>query len=163
MGIKWGTILEVSTKSRNITLIESLLQQSAASISTGTGGPLRSRPLEKRTKGLLTIAFFRRIWLPLPKPVKNSSWPDPTGTSSLAPRHEDVVKSWNHIIRGGGRLIYMWLKPTLTGLLEATFPRSHVPQLIFIGRPTNFKFQSRRFNATCPGAIQTPSGSPDEP
>ena len=99
MRIKWGTLLEISTKKP-----KHYPHQKPASRRCGSDQhwykedlSWQSRLLERGAKRLLTIVFFSRIWLSLSTPVEIFSWPNLTGLSLLAPRHKDVAKTWMHM------------------------------------------------------------------
>ena len=156
MRIKWGTILEISTKKP-----KHYPDQKPATTRCGSDQHLhkgdlswQSRPLERGTKRLLTIAFFSQIWLSLSTPIENSSWPDLIGLSSLAPRHKDVAVTWMHV---NGEIDLYVMKNISQGYPWGRFPGSYLPHLIFRGLPTNFNFRSKRFREKCPGTLRTTS------
>ena len=98
MRIKWGTILEISTKKPKHYPHQKPATRSGSDQHLNKGDlSWQSRPFERGAKSLLTIAFFSQIWLSLSTPVENSSWPDLIGFSSLAPRHKDVAVTWMHV------------------------------------------------------------------
>ena len=99
MRIKWGTILKTSTKRPKHYPHQKPAPTRRSSDQHWNKRDLswQSRPFERGAKRLLKIAFFSQIWLSLSTPVENSSWPDLTGLSSLAPRHKDVAMTWMHI------------------------------------------------------------------
>ena len=99
MRVKWGIILEISTKKPKQYPHQKPAPTRRSSDQHWNKGDLswQSRPFERGAKRLLTIAFFSQIWLSLSTPVENSSWPDPTGLSSVATRHKDLAKTWTHM------------------------------------------------------------------
>ena len=97
--IKWGAILEISTKKpKHYPHQKPAPTRRSSGQHWNKGDPSwQSRLFERGAKRLLTIAFFSQIWLSLSTAVEKSSWPDLTGFSSLAPRHKDVAMTWMHI------------------------------------------------------------------
>ena len=156
MRIKWGTILKISTKKP-----KHYPHQKPASRRCGSDQhwykkdlSWQSRLLEREAKRLLTIAFFSRTWFSLSTPVEIFSWPNLTGLSSL---HLDIKTLLKHECIWTEELNYVWRKSTLKDIHEAAFPGSSLRHLIFRGRPTNFKFRSKRFSEICPGTLRTTS------
>ena len=99
MRIKWGAILEVSTKKPKHYPHQKPAPTRLSSDQHWNKGDLswQPRPSERGAKRLLTVAFLSQIWLSLSTPVEKSSWPDLTGLFSLAPRHKEVAMTWMHI------------------------------------------------------------------
>ena len=97
--IKWGTILENSTKKPKHDPHQQPAPTRCGSDQRWYKGDLswQSRALERGAKGLLTIAFFSGICLLLSTPVESFPLPNLTGLSSLAPRHKEVAKKWMHM------------------------------------------------------------------
>ena len=93
-------------------------------------------PFARKPKCLLAIAFLRRTWLSLSKPVKISSRLDLTETSSSLPIQNDVARHESNRTENQN---YMWWKSTVEHITEAAFPGSPLPQLILSGRLTMFK------------------------
>ena len=136
MRIKWGTILEISTKKP-----KQYLHQKPASRRCGSDQhwykedlSFQSRPLERGAKGLPTIVFFSRIWLSLSTPVEIFSWLNLRGLSSLAPRQKHVAKTWMHIngeietICDENQLPKIsMLPPFLEALFRTSFPEVALP------------------------------------
>ena len=156
MRIKWGTILEISTKKP-----KHYPHQKPATTRCGSDQYLnkedlswQSRPFERGAKRLLTIAFFSQIWLPLSTPVENSSWPDLIGLASIAPRHKDVAVTWMHV---NGEIELYVMKNNCQGYAWGRLSWKISPHLIFRGRPTKFNFGSRWFSEKCPGTLRTTS------
>ena len=99
MRIKWGAILEISTKKPKHYPHQKPAPTRRSADQHWNNGDLswQSRPFERGAKRLLTIAFLSQIWLSLSTPVETCSRPDITGFSSLVPRHKDVAMTWMHI------------------------------------------------------------------
>ena len=95
MRIKRGTILEISTNKPNHYPHQKPTPTRCRSDQHWNNYDLswQSLPFERGAKCLLTIAFISQIWISLSTPVENSSSPDLTGISSLAPRHKEVAKT----------------------------------------------------------------------
>ena len=111
--MQWGSIEEpywkTPQRNQNNTLIKNPSLQGSAPDQHWNKGDLswQSRPFERGAKRLLKIAVFSQIWFSLSTPVENSSWPDLTSLSSLAPRDKDVAMTWMHAI---GKIILYVMK-----------------------------------------------------
>ena len=84
MRIKGGAILEISTKKPKHYPYRKPASTRRSSDQHWNKGDLswQSRPLRRRARRLLTMAFFSQIWLSLSTPVEISSRPDLIGLSS---------------------------------------------------------------------------------
>ena len=143
-------------RNQSITLINSPPQQGAALINTGTKRIfLGTHGLSKEEPNVSSQS---------PSSVKSGSRSQPQWnfsrgqTSQTCPHlHLNTKTLLKHECIWTEKLKIMWWKSTLKDINEAAFPGSSLPHLIFRGRPTNFKFRSRRFSEICPGLLRTTS------
>ena len=154
MRIKWGTLLETSTKKPKHCPHQKPASTRCGSDQHWNNGDLswRSRPLDRGTERLFKIAYFGRIWLSLSTPIGTFSWPDLTSLSAFATKHKDIAKTWRHI---NGEIELYVIKRTFKVIHEASFPGSSLQHLIFRRRPTNFNFRSKPFSKNFPGTLRT--------